>query len=183
MRAAIFVEGTSDQEALEALARRRGRDLSAEGISVVSMGGAHGIRRFLTAYGPEGFDLQLAGLCDAGEELHVGRTLRAAGLAKDISRSDMEQQGFYVCEPDLEAELIRSLGADAVERVLATEGDLGAFRTLQRQPPWRDRDTDDQLHRFMGSGARRKTRYARLLVEAVDLDRVPLPLDRVLAHV
>jgi hypothetical protein len=35
----------------------------------------------------------------------------------------------------------------------------------------------------MGSGGRRKIRYARLLVEAVELGRVPRPLERVLAHV
>jgi hypothetical protein len=35
----------------------------------------------------------------------------------------------------------------------------------------------------MGSGARRKIRYARLLVEALDHAEVPRPLDRVLAHV
>jgi hypothetical protein len=35
----------------------------------------------------------------------------------------------------------------------------------------------------MGSGGSRKIRYARLLVEALDLTQVPRPLDRVLAHV
>ena len=35
----------------------------------------------------------------------------------------------------------------------------------------------------MGSGGRRKIRYARFLVEALDLDQVPRPLDLVLAHV
>jgi hypothetical protein len=35
----------------------------------------------------------------------------------------------------------------------------------------------------MGSGGSRKIRYARLLVEALDLARVPRPLDRVLTHV
>jgi hypothetical protein len=35
----------------------------------------------------------------------------------------------------------------------------------------------------MGSGGRRKIRYARLLVEALDLGRVPRPLDEVLARV
>jgi hypothetical protein len=34
----------------------------------------------------------------------------------------------------------------------------------------------------MGSGGRRKTRYARFLVEAIELDRVPRPLEDVLAH-
>ena len=66
---------------------------------------------------------------------------------------------------------------------MEAHGDLGPFRTLQKQPGWRGRPVDQQLRRFMGSGGRRKTRYARYLVEAVDLDRVPRPLDLVLAHV
>jgi len=183
IRAAIFVEGVSDREALEALARRRRRDLSLEGVSIVPMGGAHGIGRFLETYGADGLDLQLAGLCDAGEERYVARALQAAGLKADTSRSAMEQQGFYVCEPDLEAELIRALGVDAVSRVLDSEGDIGAFRTFQRDPAWRGRPDDEQLRRFMGSGSRRKIRYARLLIDALDLDSVPRPLDCVLAAV
>jgi hypothetical protein len=35
----------------------------------------------------------------------------------------------------------------------------------------------------MGSGGSRKTRYARFLVEALDLERVPRPLERALAQV
>ena len=35
----------------------------------------------------------------------------------------------------------------------------------------------------MGSGSSRKIRYARLLVEALDLTQMPGPLDLVLAHV
>jgi hypothetical protein len=95
----------------------------------------------------------------------------------------MERLGFYVCIEDLEAELIRALGADAVEAVLGAHGDLGSFRTFQKQPAWRDRPVEAQLRRFMGSADRRKIRYARLLVEALDLSRVPHPLDGVLAHV
>jgi hypothetical protein len=34
----------------------------------------------------------------------------------------------------------------------------------------------------MGSGGRRKLRYARYLVEALDSGRLPRPLDRLLAH-
>ena len=65
----------------------------------------------------------------------------------------------------------------------STQGDLGAFRSLQRQPPWRGQPTEEQLRRFFGSGSGRKIRYARLLVEALDLAQVPRPLDRVLAQV
>ncbi len=96
----------------------------------------------------------------------------------------MEALGFYVCDADLEDELIRALGAAAVERVVEAQGDLGSFRTLQKQPAWKGRAAEEQLRRFMGSGGRRKIRYARLLVEALDLaTQVPRPLDRVLAHV
>jgi hypothetical protein len=42
---------------------------------------------------------------------------------------------------------------------------------------------EEQLRRFMGSGGRRKTRYAAYLVSALDPDDVPRPLKRVLAHV
>jgi uncharacterized protein (DUF2384 family) len=95
----------------------------------------------------------------------------------------MEQRGFYVCDADLEDELIRSLGAAAVERVVAAQGELRSFRTLQKQAAWQGRSTEEQLRRFMGSGGRRKIRYARLLVDALDLAQVPRPLDRVLGHV
>jgi hypothetical protein len=94
----------------------------------------------------------------------------------------MERLGFYVCVVDLEDELIRSLGADAVLRVAEAEGDLGAFRTLQKQPAWEGRRVEAQLRRWLGSGGRRKIRYARLLIEALDLGDVPRPLDAVLAH-
>ncbi len=146
------------------------------------MGGAQAIGRFLERLGPRP-DLRLAGLCDAGEERHFRRALERAGLGRDLTRAGMERLGFFVCDEDLEAELIRALGAPAVERVLAANGDLAAFRTLQKQPQWRGRPREEQLRRFLGSGARRKIRYARLLMEALDPGRAPRALEGVLAHV
>ena len=181
-RGVVLVEGISDQVALETLAERRGRNLDAEGIAVVPMGGAQAIGGFLNLYGPPGLDLRLAGLCDAGEELDFRRGLERAGLGSDLTRADMERLGFFVCDADLEQELIRALGAASVEQVVEARGDLGAFRTLQKQPEWRGRPLEEQLRRFMGSGGRRKIRYARFLVEALDLSQVPRPLDLVLAH-
>jgi hypothetical protein len=182
-RAVVLVEGISDQIAVEALAERRGCKLEAEGISVVPIGGAQAIGNFLDRFGPKGYDLELAGLCDAGEEGEFRRGLERAGLGVDLTRLEMERLGFYVCVADLEDELIRSLGAATVERVVDAQGDLRSFRTLQKQAAWQERSTEDQLRRFMGSGARRKIRYARLLVDALDLAQVPRPLDRLLAHV
>jgi hypothetical protein len=179
----VLVEGVSDQEALQALAERHGRNLHAEGVSIVPIGGAQAIGRFLELFGPRGLDVIVAGLCDAGEEREFRRGLERAGLGSDLTRADMERLGFYVCVEDLEEELIRALGAAAVERVVDAEGDLESFRTLQKQPAWRGRTSEEQLRRFMGSGGSRKIRYARLLVDALDLNRVPRPLDRLLAHV
>jgi len=173
-RAVVLVEGTSDEVALQTLAQRRGRDLDAEGVSIVAMGGAQSIGRFLDRFGPRRLDARVAGLCDAGEEREFRRALDRAG---------MEWLGFYVCVVDLEDELIRALGAPSVEEVVEAQGELGAFRTLQRQPAWRGRPLEEQLRRFMGSGGRRKIRYARLLIEALELDRVPRPLDEILARV
>lgn len=182
-RAVVLVEGISDQRALETLAERRGRKLDAEGISVVPIGGAQSIGRFLNRFGPQGLDVTLAGLCDAGEEADFQRGLERAGLGSNLTRVEMERLGFYVCVADLEDELIRALGAASVEQVIDAQGDLGSFRTLQKQPAWQGRSTAEQLRRFMGSGGSRKIRYARLLVDALDLPQVPQPLDQVLAHV
>jgi len=183
VRAVVLVEGISDRCALEALAERRGRNLDAEGVSVVPIGGAQSIARFLNLFGPQGLDVGLAGLCDAAEEGEFQRGLERAGLGSNLTRADMERLGFYVCVADLEDELIRALGADSVEQVVDTQGELGSFRTLQKQSAWRGRTTEEQLRRFMGSGGSRKIRYARLLVEALDLTQMPRPLDLVLAHV
>jgi hypothetical protein len=182
-RAVVLVEGTSDQTALETLAERRGRDLGSEQVSIVPIGGAQAIGGFLERFGPQGLDVRLAGLCDAGEERDFRRGLERAGLGSDLTRAEMEALGFYVCVVDLEDELIRALGADAVEQIADAQGDLDSFRTLQKQPAWRGRPREEQLRRWMGSGGKRKIRYARLLVEALDLTETPRPLDLVLAHV
>jgi Overcoming lysogenization defect protein-like, TOPRIM domain len=178
----VVVEGVSDEVAIEALAERRGMDLAAEGVEIVCLGGAHRIGAFLEQLRPRRDGLRLAGLCDAGEESVFRRALERAGFGSNLARRNMEGIGFYVCVSDLEEELIRALVAPRVEEILDANDDLHRFRTLQQMPAWRDRATEEQLRRFMGSGGRRKIRYARYLVDALDLDRVPRPLDRVLTH-
>jgi DNA-binding LacI/PurR family transcriptional regulator len=105
-RAVILVEGMSDRIALEVLARRRGRDLAAQGVAVIAMHGATNL-------------------------------------------------GHY----------------------------LDPLWTLQHQPAQLGRSTQDQLRRFMSGRSGNKHRYARLLAGAMELDRVPRPLDGVLGHV
>ena len=134
----MLVEGTSDRLALEALAERRGRDLAAEGISIVPIGGAQAIGRFLEHFGPPRTDVRLAGLCDAAEEGDFRRALERTGFGSNLTRADMERLGFFVCVEDLEHELVRAAGAAIVEEVIAAEGELGSFRTFQKQPAKRD---------------------------------------------
>jgi len=194
-RAVVLVEGLSDRGAVEALAERRGRTLDAEGIAVVPMGGASNIGHFLDRFGPHGLDLRLAGLYDEAEVGYFRRGLERAELLprfqesrselalSEPSRAEMEALGFYVCVTDLEDELIRALDVDAVLEIVEAEGELGSFRTLQQQPAHQHRTVHEQLHRFLGTRSGRKIRYGRLLVEALDLSRVPRSLDCALAHV
>jgi hypothetical protein len=179
----VLVEGVSDRLALEALAARRGRNLDAEGISIVPMGGAANIRGYLDRFGPRGLNVRLAGLCDAAEERDFQRALELAGIGSNLTRDDMESLGFYVCVNDLEEELIRALGPASVERIIQAQGELGSFRTFQKQPAQQGRTVEAQLRRFMGTRSGRKALYARLLVEELDFTQVPRPLDGVLAHV
>jgi hypothetical protein len=178
----ILVEGNSDRRALETLAARRGRALAADGVEVVAVDGAKNIGRFLERFGPRGSGVVLAGLYDVAEEPDVRRGLERAGFGPGSSRRGLEKLGFYACIEDLEDELIRALGAETVVNLVEARGELGPFRTLQKQPEWRGRPVDQQLRRFLGN-ASRKIDYASLLVDALDLSKVPRPLDAVLAHV
>lgn len=179
----VLVEGMSDKLAVRALSQRRGRDLDAEGVAILAMGGSKNIRRFLEVFGPQGAGLRVAGLYDVAEERDFLRGLERAGFGSNLTRGDLERSGFHVCVADLEDELIRALGADAVERVVAAQGELVALRTFQRQPQWAGRGREEQLRRFLGTHSGRKIECAPLLVHALDLDRVPVPLDRLLDHV
>ena len=181
-RAVVLVEGISDRRALEALAARRGRVLTADAVDVVAMGGAKNIGRFLERYGPRGSDVSVAGLYDVAEEPDVRRGLERAGFGSGSSRLELERLGFYACTEDLEDELIRAVGAQRVVNIVEERGELGPFRTLQKQPEWRGRRLDQQLRRFLGNSSR-KIDYAPLLVAALDLSRAPHPLDAVLSHV
>lgn len=180
--AVLLVEGMSDKAALEALARRRGQLLGPGGTAIVAMGGATNIARYLRILGPHGLDIRLGGLCDAGEETHFRRAMAREGLGAGLTRDQMEGLGFYICSADLEDELIRAVGPAGVEQVIEAQGEIRSLRIFQQQPAQLGRPVQSQLHRFMGTRSGRKSLYARLLVESLDLGRVPRPLDRALAR-
>lgn len=155
----ILVEGHSDAVALEAIARRLGMPAPR----ILAVGGSQGARRAVALFTGE----RVLGLVDAQERDDFARVI----------------DELWVCDPDLEAELVRALRTDAVEAIIAAQGELESFRRLQRQPAQRLRSTDAQLARFVGGRSGNKARYARLLAEELPLDRIPAPLAGVLAAV
>jgi predicted ATP-dependent endonuclease of OLD family len=168
-KAVILVEGESDRIALETLAARLGRDLATEGVDVVAMSGVTNIAAALERLGSTH---RIVVLCDQRE---------AEGVRRAAARAGIVDLRVEVCVVDLEDELIRALSPDVVERVIDAAGDLGSFRTLQQMPAHRANTREQQLRRFIGTKSGRKAKYARLLVNALDLARVPQPLRDVIA--
>lgn len=179
--AAILVEGRSDEAAVRAAARQLGHDLRAARVEVVPIGGAMAIRRALALYGPDGAGLRLAGLVDVGEVRHTCRAL-FDGLDDEPYPGALAAAGFFVCDRDLEDELIRALGPGRVLDLLAERGDLDRFRTFQNQPAHRGEDVRDQLRRFLGTTAGRKIAYGAHLVEVLHPGEVPVPLSSAVEH-
>lgn len=147
----VLVEGESDRVAVSTLAARLGL-----APRVLAVGGSKGARGAAGAFPGE----RLIGLVDVKERRDFERVLPEV----------------YVCDPDLEGELIRALGVDGVLAVIEEEGELASFYKLQHQPFQRSRTAEQQLVRFFGGRSGNKTRYARLLAAAVPLDRIPPPL-------
>lgn len=174
VRTAVLLEGPSDAAAVDALAARHGRDLAAEGVCVLPMGGVTNVGRFARLLGPAGLGLRLTGLCDEGEHRYYARALAPAGTAPDA---------YFVCAADLEDELVRALGVARVEELIRDEGDLRALRTFENQPAQRERTAHQRMRRFLGTKKGRKIHYGRVLVEALDPGHVPAPLAALLARV
>jgi hypothetical protein len=162
--AVVLVEGITDRIALEAVAAKLGRGLTAEGIEIVPIGGAQAIRRAAAQYDGE----RVVGLCDLGEERWFRRVLGDA---------------TYVCVKDLEDELIRALGPDRVQEVVAAQGDLETFRSFQNQVFWRGRPVEAQLRRWLQASDGRGKRYPPVLIAALEPNELPPPLVGVLEHV
>jgi hypothetical protein len=170
----------SDRFALEALADRIGRDLEAEGVVIIPTGGATNFRRFFALLGPKGHNVNLAGMCDQGEEAAFRRAIEEAGIGSGLDRAGMEALGFYVCVSDLEDELFRALGPDRFVDFIAVQGDMKKFRSFQNQPAHRHDTLDRQLWDWLVT---RKLPYSWLIVATLPLEEVPRPLREVLAHV
>lgn len=187
----VLVEGESDRAAVEAAASLRRLDLGFCDAVVLSMGGVTNIRHHLRRHGTAGDRHRILGLCDSAESSVVGRALaeNCDGSTEGAHRLHsgepilLAHHGFQVCHRDLEDELIRALGTREVMDIIEATGERRAWHSMQQQPAQRDRPVADQLRRWLGSGATRKIRYAPLLVASLPPERLPEPLNALLAAI
>lgn len=181
VRTLVLVEGDSDAGAVRALADLIGCDLDSLHIQIRS---AHGVTNFpqlLAEFVRTNPRTKFCGMYDVADEQHVRRAL--AHVSVPIAADEpLESFGFFACVADLEDELLRALGAEAVERVLEAQGELYSFRRFQAMPQHRRKPVHHQLRRFLGTRATRKIRSAQHLVEALDLARLPRPLAKLAAR-
>ena len=136
--------------ALHALADERRSVPHGEGVEVVPMGGITNTRAFASRYGPRGLGLPLAGLYDAPAEATLRHGLVAAGLGAAPEPDGLPTLGFFACSVDLEDELIRALGVEAVEAVIEEAGEGRSIRLLANMPAQRGWTRQAVLRRFLG---------------------------------
>ena len=181
VRTLVLVEGDSDAAALRALARLLNCDLDPHRIYIKSAHGVTNFSRLLVEFLCTHPGARFCGMYDAADERHVRRALADAAIPIDADEC-LESFGFFACVGDLEDELIRALGVEAVERVLEAQGELTSFRRFQAMPQQRRTPVHHQLRRFLGTRATRKIRSAQRLVEALDPARLPRPLGQLMSR-
>lgn len=173
VRKVVLLEGVSDVAAVTGVAATHGVGLDQ--VELVDLGGVTNVRRELNELRRTRADLEVLGLCDAPEVRFVEQALHEVGCTVRDS-SDLSAYGFFVCQADLEEELIRALGT---ERSMGVITDLGLdtkLATLRQQPAWQDRPLAEQLHRFCGVASGRKELLAGALAVALDAEHTPDPL-------
>ena len=156
----VLVEGHSDRVALEVFARRLG--LATPTIQAI--GGAHAATRVAAEIREKSPGERILGLVDIGERQAF------AGVVDQV----------FVCDRDLEDELIRAFGIENTLALIDDQGEGVSFGKLQKQPAQRDRAVIDQLRRFLHGRSGNKARYAAIFAEAISIDRIPEPIREVI---
>ena len=169
----MLLEGASDVAAGRVAAGLLGHDLSPGVVELRSMNGATNARRVLEELVPSG--VHVLGLCDRNEAPYVLRALRHVGYdVRDVDA--LPRHGFWVCDRDLEEELIRAAGPSRALAVLEQVHLASSFRTFTRQPAWAERPFAEQQRRFAGAGSGRKMLLAAALTACLSADELPAPL-------
>jgi hypothetical protein len=175
VRTLILVEGESDAAAVRTLAGRMDFDLDSNHVELFPAAGVTNFPRVLAGFVHANPGADFCGMYDVADERYVRRALATANIPI-AKRESLESFGFFACVEDLEDELIRALGTEAVEDVLEAQDEIRSFRRFQAMPEHRRSSRHDQLRRFLGTRATRKIRCAQSLVEVLDFARMPRPL-------
>lgn len=156
----VLLEGVSDVAAVRAIMHRN------------DIGGDHVELR------------NLQGVTNVGRVLPEIRQLQPDADVLPVSdASDLPAYGFFVCEADLEDELIRALGTSRAVEAIQSAGLGGKLEALQIQPAWADRPLAEQLHRFCGVASGRKEQVAGVLAAELSRDELPEPLSMLLDRI
>lgn len=177
----VLLEGPSDVAAVRALMGAQGIDPGP--VELVSLEGVTNVGRVLAEVRLlRGADADVVGLCDAADTRFVEKALADDGLPV-ADATDLPAYGFFVCERDLEDELIRALGPERALAALQGAGLGSKLEALRTQQPWADRPLAEQLHRFCGAASGRKELAAGILARALADDEVPEPLAMLLDRI
>lgn len=120
----IAVEGPSERLLVVAAARAQGLSLHRSGIHIFDLGGAPQFGNAYAAFGPPGFGVAIFGLVD---EDHRDTWAKVLGVAP----ADLETEGYRVCAPDLEGEVVDELGVERVIELLVAGGASSEKRLLK----------------------------------------------------
>lgn len=111
-RVVLLVEGPSDRILCDRVAQLVGIDLNRRGVSVFEMDGAGLFKRAYELFGPLGFGLPIFGLLDEDARSSWAKVLQVE--PQDLGDED----GYTICDPDLEGVYVDKLGVTRVLELL-----------------------------------------------------------------
>lgn len=111
----LGVEGVSDRIIVERAADLTHRNLDRLGVSIVETDGAGDMGAIIKLFGPDGFNVPITLLIDEDARNDTATKL-------GVPPGDIEKYGTFVSAPDLEAEYVAALGADATWAALQSSG-------------------------------------------------------------
>lgn len=161
-RRVVAVEGISDRIILEQAAEVTARDLDRLGVCLVETGGSGDMGAIIKLFGPKGFDITMSMLID---EDAVVSTAGKLGIAE----ADLPNHSTWVSRPDLEAEYVSSIGAEAVWAAIENSGlfSTNELANCATSSPSGSR-TQDDVAAFCRKNSKYKVRAAMAVAPLLD---------------
>jgi putative ATP-dependent endonuclease of OLD family len=119
----VIVEGPSDRILVEAVAEHLGFQFHRPSISLFELSGADQAKHAVSVFGANGFGLDLYGLVDEDARERWGGYL-------EIEPEELEDNGYQVCDPDLEGVYIDALGVNRIVELLVASPDISERKLL-----------------------------------------------------